>query len=224
MTRQILVLLALVPMSWTWGAAAGDPVPIEQEPRHRLRFENQHVRFFDVALEPGYVSLYHWHRNDGVFVNIAASATIAQEFGKDPVPRSARAIGETYFIGYGGYPKAHRVSNTGSTVYHVTDTEILAGCAASDAPVPDPGQALLLDNARVLVTRIMLHPGESADLHAPCGMLVSVSGGRITLFSPGGSEHLDLAPAGFQWRKHNETTKIVNSGNFVFHAVDIRLK
>lgn len=224
MPRRILVLLALLPMSCAWGEVVNDPVAIEQEPRHRLKFENQHVRFFDVELEPGYESRYHWHRNDGVFVNIASSATIAQDIGKDPVPRGERAIGETYFIGYGGNPKAHRVSNTGGTVYHVTDTEILAGCAASDALAPDPGQALLVDNARVFVTRIILHPGESSDLHAPCGMLVSVSGGRITLSSPAGSEHLNLAPAGFHWRHRNETTKVFNSGKFVFHAVDIRLK
>ena len=105
--------------------AGDEPVPIEQEPRHKLVFANEHVRYFDVELEPGYESRYHWHRADGVFVNISSSPTIAQDLDKEPVRRGGRAIGETYYIDYGAKPKAHRVSNPGTTPYHVIDTEIL---------------------------------------------------------------------------------------------------
>ena len=204
--------------------ATGEPIPIEQEPRHRLKFENEHVRFFDVELEPGYVSRYHWHRSDGVFVNISSAPTVAQDLGKEPVQRGERAIGETYFIDYGTRPKAHRVSNPGSTPYRVIDTEILAGCKPANPVAEGPNQTLLIDNARVLVTRIILHPGESTDLYAPCGMLVAVSAGSISLESPAGLERMDLLPAGFKWRQQAETMKLVNTGKFVFHGVDIRLK
>ena len=136
--RLIALALCLMPPCV---AATDEPVPIEQEARHRLRFENEHVRFFDVELEPGYESRYHWHRSDGVFV-----------------------------------------------------------------------------------TRIILHPGESSELYAPCGMLVSVSGGSVALESATGRERLDMPPAGFKWRQQGRTMKIVNTGKFVFHGVDIRLK
>ena len=39
------LLSCLVPM-----AAAEEPIPIEQEPRHRLVFQNEHVRYFDVDI------------------------------------------------------------------------------------------------------------------------------------------------------------------------------
>ncbi len=110
MPRLLALPLCLMPLV---ANAADDPVPIEQEPRHRLKFENEHVRFFDVELEPGYESRYHWHRSDGV-----------------------------------------------------------------------------------LVTRVILHPGE----------------------------RIDMTPAGFKWRQQAQTTKLVNTGQFVFHGVDIRLK
>ena len=138
MPRLLSLALCLMPLV---ANAADDPVPIEQGPRHRLKFENEHVRFFDVELEPGYESRYHWHRSDGVFV-----------------------------------------------------------------------------------TRIILHPGESTELYAPCGMLVSVSGGSIALDAPAGSERLDMPPAAFKWRQQGQVTKLVNTGKFVFHGVDIRLK
>jgi hypothetical protein len=213
------LLSCLVPI-----AAAEEPILIEQEPRHRLVFENEHVRYFDVELEPGYESRYHWHRSDGVFVNIASSPTIAQDLAKEPVRRGERAIGETYYIAYATHPKAHRVSNPGTAPYHVVDTEILGGCGAADPVAEGPNQTLLIDNPRVFVTRIVLHPGESTELYAPCGMLVAVSGGNITLESPDGIENVNMKPAGFQWRQRAQTVKLVNTGKFVFHGVDIRLK
>ena len=74
------------------------------------------------------------------------------------------------------------------------------------------------------VTRIQLHPGESSDLLAPCGMLVSVSGGNVTVEGPQGSESFAMQVAGFKWRKTPETLRLTNAGSSVFHAIDIRIK
>jgi len=41
-------------------AKAADIVPIDEEPQHRLKFQNQHVRLFDVLLPPGYKGLWHF--------------------------------------------------------------------------------------------------------------------------------------------------------------------
>jgi len=199
-------------------------VPIEEEPQHRLKFQNQHVRLFDVLLPPGYKGLWHFHVYDGVFVNIEAAPTNEQVLGADPADRPPRIIGDTYFFGYGKKPKVHRVNNTGDSNYRVTDTEIVRGCGGF-APVKDgEGQTLILDNERVRVTRIMIGPGERLSLHPPCGMLVSVSGGRLKLNAPGGEEQITLQPAGFKWRDQTSALEIVNAGSEVFHAVDIVVK
>jgi hypothetical protein len=223
---RLLALLALA-CAATFPAPAmaqAEPVDISQEPRHRLKFENEHVRFFDVQLEPGYQALYHWHRNDGLFINMYVSPTIAQDVGQEPVARGGRAIGEAYFLGYAARPKAHRVSNPGTTEYRVTDAEILQGCGAQGELSEGPNQTLVVDNERVFVTRILLHPGESSELRAPCGMFVSVSGGNVTFEGPQGTESLAMPVAGFKWRKTDEPIRLTNAGNTVFHAVDIRIK
>ena len=186
----------------------------------KLVFANEYVRYFDVELEPGDESRYHWHRNDAVFVSISTAPTIAQDLDKEPVRRGERAIGETYYIDYGAKPKAHRVSNPGTTPYRAIGVEILGGCGETGPVAEGPNQTLLIDNARVFVTRIILHPGESTELQAPCGMLVSVSGGNISL----DAESVDLRPAAFKWRQQDQAIKLVNTGKFVFHGVDIRLK
>jgi hypothetical protein len=205
-------------------ATAAAAIPIEQEPRHRLVFENGHVRLFDVELEPGYRSLYHWHRADGVFVNIAAAPTIAQDVGKQPVRRAERAIGETYFIDYGANPKAHRVANAGNTPYRVVDAEILAGCGAADHAAQDAHLSVLIDNARVRVARIVLSPGKSTQLPAPCGMLIAVSAAKLRLETPAGTHLLDMPAGGFDWRQQARSVSLVNAGTSEFHGVDIRLK
>ncbi|MEO8629545.1 MAG: hypothetical protein ABI612_15805, partial [Betaproteobacteria bacterium] len=66
---------------------ADDAIPIEQEPQHRMKFSNAHVRLFDVVLPPGYISLWHSHVTDGVFVNIEPSETREEVPGAKPSDR-----------------------------------------------------------------------------------------------------------------------------------------
>jgi hypothetical protein len=213
------VLLAALP-----ALAQERIVPIDEEPRHMLKFQNTHVRFFDVQLPPGYEALWHTHLHDGVFVNIEAAATAAQDLGGPVVPREPRMPGETYFINYTKKPKAHRVTNTDSTTYRVTDTEIHQACGGF-IPQPDtPGQTLILENDRVRVTRLMLGPGERTALHPACGMLISVSGGELAFESGGPQERISTYPAGFKWRDSFRAVTLVNTGTSVFHGVDIVVK
>lgn len=199
-------------------------VPIEEEPRHVLKFQNAHVRFFDVQLPPGYEALWHTHLHDGVFVNIEPSETTAQDLGGSKAVREPRMVGDTYFIPYTRKPKAHRVGNSGSTLYRVTDTEIHLGCGGF-VPFPDgEGQTLIVENDRVRVTRLMVGPGERIALHPPCGMLVSVSDGELA-FDPGGPhERVTTHPAGFKWRDSHRPVTLINVGTTVFHGVDIVVK
>jgi hypothetical protein len=199
-------------------------VPIEEEPRHVLKFQNAHVRFFDVQLPPGYEGLWHSHLHDGVFVNIEASETVAQDLGAAPARRAPRMIGEAYFINYTKKAKAHRVNNSGTTPYRVTDTEIHQPCGGF-LPLPDgEGQTLIVDNERVRVTRLMLGPGERIALHPACGMLVSVSAGELAFESGGPQERVMTYPAGFKWRDDYRPVTLVNLGKSVFHGVDIVVK
>jgi hypothetical protein len=225
MSVRILAAFALF-LAFATGAVRGAEqiVPIEQEPRHQLKFQNKHVRFFDVLLPPGYRGIYHSHLLDGVFVNIEAAETRAQDLGAEPEDRAPRIIGETYFLNYAKKPKVHKVANIGSAAYRVTDTEIVQNCGGF-APVKDgEGQTLILDNERVRVTRIMIGPGEKIALHPPCGMLVAVTGGKLQFHAPGGEELVTFNSAGFKWRDSTAAMELTNVGNDVFHGVDIVVK
>ncbi len=43
---------------------AEDWLPVYEEARHKLAFENDHAMILNVNLPPGYVSLYHEHKID----------------------------------------------------------------------------------------------------------------------------------------------------------------
>jgi len=159
-----------------------------------------------------------------VFVNISASPTVSQDWGAEPVMRGDRAIGETYFIGYAAKPKAHRVTNPGPGIYRVTDTEIMGSCGTVATARAGPNQTLVVDNERVFVTRVILHPGESTELYSPCGMLVSVSGGNVAYDAPGRGETITMDRGAHKWRTQQQTVTLTNVGDTVFHAVDIRVK
>ena len=103
---------------------AEDPVPVEQEPHHRVIFENQYVCVLDVVVKPGETTLFHKHSLDNVPVILTNADNRTQFAGKDwgPTPAKAESVG---FIPGAAKPYVHRINNQGSTVFHVIDIEVL---------------------------------------------------------------------------------------------------
>jgi quercetin dioxygenase-like cupin family protein len=118
---------AEVKKDWSNPSAKGtaeDPVPVEQEPHHRVIFENQYVRVLDVVLKPGETTLFHKHSLDNIPVILTDADNRTQFAGKDwgPTPAKAKSVG---FIPGASKPYVHRINNQGSTEFHVIDIQIL---------------------------------------------------------------------------------------------------
>ena len=116
-----------VKKDWGKSSAKGtaeDPVPVEQEPHHRVVFENQYVRVLDVVVGPGETTLFHRHSIDNVPIILTDADNRTQFAGKDwtATPAKAKSVG---FIAGTAKPYVHRINNQGSTAYHVIDVEIL---------------------------------------------------------------------------------------------------
>jgi hypothetical protein len=112
-----------------WGASnakgtAEDPVPVEQEPHHRVIFENQYVRVLDVVVKPGETTLFHKHSIDNIPIILTDADNKTQFAGKDwaLTPAKAKSVG---FVPGTAKPYVHRISNEGATVFHVVDVEVL---------------------------------------------------------------------------------------------------
>lgn len=207
-------------------AAGQASVPIEKEPMHRLKFENEFVRVFDVLIPAGRTSLFHTHVFDGVGVRVS-DAGMSEEFS-DGTRKSFKAVwGETSF---GSGPEfSHRVINPGKTDYRNIYVELLQRLPAKSENLQplSEGHIILINNSRVRVNRLILKPGESSKTHTHSlnGLGIVLYDSRIEISSPDGSPRVMEPKAGdFVWQTAGTTHTLKNLGSSVFEAIDIEIK
>jgi quercetin dioxygenase-like cupin family protein len=105
---------------------AGEPLPLQEEPHHRWKFENQYVRVFDVVLTPGESTLFHTHSySKGIDVQLNEATVQDQAPGKEWEPVSKVFPGEVSYGEDAKVPYTHRVSNVGTTAFHLIYVELL---------------------------------------------------------------------------------------------------
>lgn len=206
--------------------AAQTAVPIEKEPMHRLKFENEFVRVFDVLIPAGKASLLHTHVYGGVSVRIS-NADMSEEFPGGEKKSFVAKWGEATF---GSGPTfSHRVINVGTTDFHNIYVELLPQkeSAAGDLPVLSPGHAILISNVKVRVNRLILKPGESSVMHAHTrnGLGIIVYDAKIEIVTQGAAPRsMDVKAGDVAWQTAGTTHTIKNTGSTVFEAIDIELK
>lgn len=215
----VLSLLAVLPI------AAQAPVPVANEPRHHLKFENQYVRVFDVQVSPGDTTLFHVHSNDYLFVSIGNATLKAELMGSQP----GDLIVKDGECRYSKAPITHRVTNVGKDLFRNITIEVLKspGIPAASLANEIPGHTLVLDNDRVHVERVVIEPGQSIPTHTHprSGLGVAVTAAEIQVESPGGKPRtVQFKPGDFQWLEGPLTHSMKNTGKTRFEAVHIDWK
>lgn len=223
-----LATALLLPLALAVPASAQLPVPIEKEPLHQLKFENSHVRLFDVSIPPGVTTLAHVHVNDAVGVRLTDATLVDEAVGEEP-SKSSVTHGSVSFS-YRPTPLIHKVSNTGSTPYRNILVEILpsAGSTPDAASLVDvAGHTLVMENDRVRVVRLVLAPGESTKLHSHAlrGIGIALTKGELSIEAPGkDAKTTQLRPGDYQWHEPGTTHSLTNVGSAAIEVVDIELK
>ena len=226
---KFLIYLFLLLTFVLTAPAQQSPVPIEKEPRHPLKFENQYVRVFDVFIPTGKTTLFHIHKHDGVGVRIT-DARIKDEPEEGAAEEISFKSGEVGFA-YRPSPLIHRVSNAGSTDFRNIFVEILPQASRASTneiqPAVVAGYKLVLENDRVRVLRRALAPGESAEMrtHALRALSVAVSKGKLVVEAPGQKpKTVKVKPGDTEWREVGTKYSLKNVGSAPFEIVDIELK
>lgn len=209
-------------------ASADSPLPIEEDPRHRLEFRNEFVRVFDVRIGPGDATLFHTHVHDGVGLKLS-DARIRDEVldGKAEVITVARG---TVNFSHRPGPLNHRVINIGTTPFLNTFVEILPiSGSRSTTPLPAlaPGHELVLENERVRVARRVLAPEQSiaVDARAPGGLTVALSDGAIAIESEGeDATTVTFERGNTRWHEGGSKSSWKYVGDDSFETVTIELK
>ncbi len=209
-------------------AIAQVSVPVEKEPMHRLKFENEFVRVFDVLIPAGKTSQYHTHLYDGLSVFL--SNTLVEDEALDGLKAPIEIKYAEAAFGARPSPLTHRVINSGKSDFHNIFIEILPvknAAAASAVPMLSDGHTILIDNPRVRVNRLILKPGESTKLHMHSmrGLGIVLHDSKIEITTPNGPPRILEPKAGdVVWQDAGTTHVIKNIGSSVFEAIDIELK
>lgn len=209
-------------------AIAQTAVPVEKEPMHRLRFENEFVRLFDVLVPVGKSTAYHVHRYDGISVRVSDAQIVDELISGEKQPFDIKYGIATF--GARPSPLTHRVINSGKTDFRNIFIEILPSknpAKAGQFPILSDGHVILIDNDRVRVNRLALKPGESSKMHTHqmrgLGIVLYDSNIEITA-SDGTKRRLEPKAGDYVWQDAGTTHIIKNIGSNVFEAIDIELK
>ena len=216
----MIALLSIV----TLAAAPPAAVPVRDEPMHKLKFENEYVRVFDVLVPAGGQTRFHAHAHDYVFVAIGDARVRSERTDGTSVDLDLKN-GEARFSA----PLTHRAVNLGQTDFRNITVEILKSAGSPPEPPspPMPGHSVVLENDRVRIDRQILEPGQSTGLHTHTLMSlgICVSPARVEYSEPGGkSETADLVAGQFSWHPTARTHSLKNVGKTRFEAIEIEWK
>ena len=220
--------IAFFLLSFAATGIAQDSVPIEKEPMHRLKFENEFVRLFDVLVPAENKTLFHIHLHDGISIRVSNAQIIDESTSGERKPFDIK-YGEVTF-GARTASLTHRVINSGKTDFRNIFIELLVGkngATAKTFPILSDGHTILIDNDRVRINRLVLKPGESSKRHThPMhGLGIILYDSKIELAGPDGSKRMLEPKAGDSvWQNAGTTHIIKNVGSTVFEAIDIELK
>jgi quercetin dioxygenase-like cupin family protein len=187
-SASIALLLALVGRAVPAQVKASEEsaVPVFQEPRHHVVFENALVRILDVRVAPGDTTVYHLHANRHIGVVISGARTWEQFRGQaaSPVDSVADSAGSILDNSNASLPYTHRVGNADSVSFRYVVAQLLAPSEIVAPALPTKsGLKVHRDSFGARVYCVTLAPGQSTPKHrhAPPGLTVQVSPGTLRL-------------------------------------------
>ena len=216
-----LTFLLLTCVAWAAGQA---PVPIENEPSHRHKFENEFVRVFDVLVPAGMTTLFHTHVLDGVGVRVS-DAEMSEEFSDG---RTNEFTAKWGVASYGSGPAySHKVINKGKTDFRNIYVELKPRQPSAEVvpPLIDLN-AILIDNPRVRVNRRFLKPGESTGSHTHrlnC-LSVAVYDAKVEIAAGSAVREVSVKAGDVVWQPAATTHAIKNVGSTDFVAIEIEIR
>ncbi len=202
------------------------PVPVGNEPRHLVKFENQYVRVIEANIPVGDTTLFHTHSIDNIPVAISGGKLKTEVIGQEKENYSTVKTGS---VGFAKASYSHRITNVGTTPLRFIDVEILSSMGDSVPPAQEKetGYERVLDNKQVRIYRLILEPGQKTGLHRyqlP-GLRVAVSGGKVAVEPSGEKARIEeCRPADFQWLTGRTAYSIKNVGSLRYEAVYIEWK
>lgn len=206
--------------------AADTPVPVVREPYHKVVFENDYVRMIDVQIPVGATTQYHVHEIASVVVYLTKSSNASQTWGESGTTPRLTTPGDSRYANYDEKSLTHRVTNTGTNLFHVYDIELLHPPSAKTVPESPAGNVQpKWDQPRVRSSNLTLAPGGRAELAASdCAYLVINISGAVTTRAATDRTAQPVKLHGFVFHPARTAVVVQNSGPGAADAVVLELK
>ena len=179
---------------------AQSPVPVVDEPFHKVIFSNEYIRIIEVQIPPGDTTRYHIHKTNSAIVFLSRNTTGSQLLG-GKASKGQAYPGNTNYAPFGDTPVTHRVWNQDTAVYHVLDIELINHPQSNTGPILDnPGLTLAWDRPEARAYKLHLDPGMICSVkgNAHPHLLVRISG-RAQPFREAGGANSKIRPINFFW-------------------------
>ena len=179
-------------------AAVAAQVPVNNEPHHRVVYENPDLRILNVEVPVGQSTADHRHERDIVTVSINAGtrtriASPAQPAG---TMRPPRPLADATIAEYAGKPDSHRVDNVGDTPYQLFAVENLKPVGwSADGAVKASATTLTVEGRAFRIYDVRLAGGSPQTTHSHAVPTVAVLiAGKVMSDGPD-AQAKALAPA-----------------------------
>ena len=200
------------------------PIPVEQEPHHKLVLANDSVEVMHVTVQPGESTLYHTHAHDRGAIQLNASSTAQQNWGEAEGKPSNNQPGDIFIAAAPPGGLSHRVHNVGDTVFDAIDVEFLH---RRDKPAESTTLPLAGENPSARVYRWNLAPGAKSPEHTHhrSYLIVAATPMQLKMTGPDGQSMTHAVQAGdFHWIDGEVTHVLMNDGVASGVIVELELK
>ena len=202
-----------------------DYVNVRDEPQHRHEFENDLVRIYDVVLPPGYVTLYHAHIIDTVYLVVQGSRLKSRSIvGSLTIPLALPVPSGMVFLNeHTNKPLIHEVANAGKIAARLVGLELKqVQTPIVRQPISGNGLTLRETYEKIRVYDIALAPGESTgkiDMSFS-GVIIALSEATVSQkFSDAEARVASFEPASWAWYEKPGEVILANNGVSHFEAV-----
>ena len=204
---------------------AQDWVPVVNEPRHQLVFENSQAIILDVDLPPGYVSLYHEHRIDLLYVTISGSQVWAEELYGERMDVNVPTGDLRFSSDNHDLPHIHRVGNVGQRPFRIIGIgrKDTTPTQAQGPAISGNTRGLILDQEKThaSVFRIKLKPGEKTGEHRHHLPHAQVFMNDGVLAGHGGTAQV-VTEGQFLWQSGGISHHYENQGSHALEIVEVQ--
>ncbi len=205
------------------GHAQDAPVPVDQEPHHRVVLKNDYVIVMRVNLPPGESTLYHTHSHDRAAVDLAHNTITQQKPGAVEGSPASSHPGDV-FAATLDTPYTHRVKNVGSGTMDLIDVEFLV---RPKQPAGSGAATVAAENASARIYRWTLAPGTVSPMHSHerAYLIVATTAFKLKMSAPDGRSLSEEVKTGdFHWIDAKVIHSLANEGSSPGEIVEIELK